>query len=124
MTDSRAKGATGERELVQEFIRRGILCRRTAQHCGMLGMPDVQCDGLGLHVEVKRTEKLRIADAVAQCNRDARGKPWIIAYRSSRMPWLIIQTLDQFNLDSDAMRRARAHRAAIVAASIDPNESV
>lgn len=110
MTDSRAKGASAERELVHEFLRIGVLCERTAQYCGNNGTADIRCMGLPWHIEVKRTEKLRLTDAIAQVERDRHGKPWIIAYRASRMPWLVIQPFSQWHTDSLAMLGAKEER--------------
>ena len=119
--NSRAKGAVGERELVQELLRRGVMCHRSVQYCGRNGDADIVCDGLNLHIEVKRTEKLRLAEAVAQASRDARSKPWIIIHRQSRGPWLVIQTLDAWSKDSAAFAIARCHRDAVVAQVMPPD---
>lgn len=110
MTNSRAKGARGELELVQEIMRLGALARRTQQYCGKAGDADIVVEGFPFHVEVKRTEKLRLADAVSQATRDARGKPWIIAHRQSHMPWLIIMPLTRFAEDSLGFSEAVAER--------------
>lgn len=95
---SRRKGASGEREFA-------ALCRehgypnvvRTAQHCGKNGgQPDVI--GLpGIHVEVKRTESLRLYDALAQAIRDCKpGRVPIVAHRKNDCGWVIILTADDF----------------------------
>ena len=117
--NSRSKGATAERELADLFLRHGVLCQRTAQYCGMSGVPDIRCEGIDLHVEVKRTEKLRLADALAQVERDRHGRPWVICYRASRMPWLVIQPFTQWTKDSAAVAVAQAHRAARMAQNAD-----
>lgn len=119
--NSRAKGAVGERELVQEFLRNGILAERTVQYCGRGGDADLRLFGTTMHCEVKRTEKLRLSDAVAQATRDARSNPWVIIHRASRSPWLVIQTFDQWCRDSHELEVARAARRAVVQQSASPN---
>lgn len=111
---SRRKGAVGERELVDELNKRGLLCRRTAQHCGMHGCADVVCDGLNLHIEVKRTERLKLWDAVEQCKRDAKGKPSVIMHRSNGKPWVAIMLLPDWLDDSKAAQSARDLRDALL----------
>ena len=49
-----------------------------------------------LHVEVKRDERLSLAEACAQAERDCGGKIWIVAHRRNRGPWFI-------TVDSDAL---------------------
>jgi Holliday junction resolvase len=110
MIHSRGKGAHAERELLQEFLRAGVLCQRTAQYCGKGGTADVICRGMNLHIEVKRTEKLRLTEAIAQVERDRHGKPWVIAYRANRMPWLILQPFSQWHRDSLLVLGAKEER--------------
>lgn len=95
---SREKGARGEREFA-------ALCRahgypeavRTAQHAGKNGgQPDVV--GLpGVHIEVKRTEALRLYDAVDQAKRDApAGRLRAVAHRKNNADWLIVMPADDW----------------------------
>ena len=111
----RRKGATGERELVQQLNARGLMCRRTVQYAGKPGTAaDVVCEALPLHIECKRTERLAWAKTLRQVQHDSRGKPWVIAYRYNGGPWLIIQTLDHWTSDSKAAALAIEHRRAII----------
>lgn len=94
---SRDKGARGELDFARLCQSQGYDVTRTAQHCGKNGgAPDVK--GLpGVHVEVKRTEALRIYDAIEQAIRDADdGKPVVVAFRKNNAPWLIIQTAEHW----------------------------
>lgn len=107
----RRKGAVGERELVQELNNRGLLCRRTAQYCGKAGTAaDIVCEGLGLHCEVKRTERLELGKAIEQVKRDSKGRPWAIFHRSNGRPWVVIMSLDHWVEDSVQAHNARALR--------------
>jgi len=121
---SRRKGAVGEREIVDRLNSMGLLCRRSVQYSGRPGTAaDIMCDGLGLHVEVKRTETFKWDDTLAQVARDSRGQPWVIFHRKSRGPWLVIQTLETWVGDSTAAQGAIAHRQELIARGahgIDP----
>jgi len=113
---SRRKGAVGEREIVDKLNSMGLLCRRSVQYAGKPGTDaDVVCEGLGLHVEVKRTETFKWDDTLAQVQRDARGTPWVILHRKSRGPWLAIMLLDAWVEDSTAAQGAIAHRQELIA---------
>jgi hypothetical protein len=48
----------------------------------------------GLHVEVKRTEKLMLWPSVEQAVADAGGKVPLVLHRPSRKPWLAVVPLD------------------------------
>ena len=88
---SRNKGAVGEREIVDLLNGAGMLARRTVQYCGNSGdSADVVLDGVGVHIEVKRTERISIRPWLEQVTRDSKGKPWILFYRGSQMRWLVI----------------------------------
>lgn len=112
----RRKGAAGEREACHELIRAGMLARRTAQYCGKSGdAADIHVEGLGVHVEIKRTEKLRIYDAVEQAKRDAKGARFIVMHRTNMKPWIVIQLLEHWVEDSEAAQGAIAHRQELIA---------
>jgi hypothetical protein len=95
VTNSRAKGAAGERELSHELTRLfGVECRRTQQFCGHAGDDDVT--GLpGIFCEAKRVQKLNVpaavAKAVEQCPAD---KVPAVFHRRNREPWLVTVRLD------------------------------
>lgn len=87
--NSKKKGAAGEREFSNLCKEHGYNTKRTQQFCGKNGDADV--DGIeGLHIEVKRVEKLNIENAIKQASDDARsGEMPIVAHRKNRGEWLI-----------------------------------
>jgi Holliday junction resolvase len=111
MVNSRRKGATAELELARVFTDAGVPSRRSVQYCGRAGDADIVCDHLDLHIEVKRTERFSLTDAIAQASADSGGKPWIIVHRSNGRPWMVIQTFDQWAADSASFREAKAANA-------------
>ena len=112
MANSKQKGTYAERELARIFTAAGVPSRRSVQYCGSAGDADIVCEHLDLHIEVKRTEQLRLNDAIAQASSDSGGRPWIIVHRSNGRPWMVIQTFAQWAADSAAFREARARNAA------------
>ena len=98
--NSKNKGSRGEREFA-------ALCRdegydnvqRGQQFQGGIESPDVK--GLpGVHVEVKRTEKLNVHSAMAQSVHDSDGGAIpIVAHRRNRDKWLVTMlATDWFSL--------------------------
>ena len=112
MANSKRKGTVAERELANIFTAAGVPSRRSVQYCGRAGDADIVCDHLDLHIEVKRTERFSLTDAIAQASTDSNGKPWIIVHRSNGRPWMVIQTFDQWAADSASFREAKARNAA------------
>ena len=95
--NSRAKGKVGEREFAALLRAEGFDARRGQQFAGGADSPDVVSDALGwLHIEVKRTQALNLADACAQAEGDSSGKPWIVAHRRNHAPWLVTLTAETF----------------------------
>jgi Holliday junction resolvase len=94
--NSREKGAKGERELARILRERGYDARRGQQFSGANGDPDVV--GLpGIHLEVKRVERLNIYDAISQSIGDARdGEMPVVVHRKNARKWLVTMTLDDF----------------------------
>ena len=88
------KGADGERELAGILAGYGYDVHRGAsQNFGT--EPDLS--GLvGIHVEVKRTQQLRLHDAMEQAKRDAvkfaDGLPAVF-HRRNREPWKVTMEL-------------------------------
>ena len=102
--DSKSKGKRGEREWSRVCRSEGYAdCRRTAQFCGKTGDAS-DCVGLpGIHQEVKRTERLRLSEAMFQAIRDAaaagNGDLPIVAHRANDEPWFVTMTsADWFKL--------------------------
>ena len=95
--NSKRKGCAGEREFAALCREHGIhTAQRGQQFQGGIDSPDVK--GLpGIHVEVKRVEKLNINDAMSQSIRDSEGKAIpIVAHRRNRTPWLITLLFDDW----------------------------
>lgn len=94
--NSRTKGKTGELELARILREHGYQSRRGQQYCGTSGDADVI--GIpGVHIEVKRVEKLNIEKAMEQSRSDARqGEIPIVAHRKNRKPWLVTMDLEDF----------------------------
>lgn len=94
--NSRDKGKRGELEFAHKLQEYGYNTRRGQQFSGKNGDADVV--GLhGIHLEVKRVEKLNIEAAMEQSVRDARqGEMPIVAHRKNGKPWLITMELDDF----------------------------
>ena len=94
MTNSRQKGAAGERELAKVLRGMGFGdCRRGQQFCGSPDSPDVA--GIaGLHIEAKRTERLNIHAAMAQSIADAGSNVPTVCHRRNRGEWLVTLRLE------------------------------
>lgn len=89
---SRDKGVRGEREVAAILRAAGYDAHRGAQHRGGPDSPDV--DGLpGVHIEVKRTERLQLYDALAQAKRDAGEALPVVIHRRNDSEWVVIQPL-------------------------------
>lgn len=93
--NSREKGRKGEVEashVLNDLL--GTDCRRGQQHAGGVDSPDVV--GLkGIHLEIKRVERLNIDDAMAQSVRDSEGSEDIpvVMHRKNRKQWLVTMRL-------------------------------
>lgn len=87
---SQRKGADGERELTALLQREGYPVRRTPSE-SYGAAPDIVCLP-GIHVEVKRVERLNISEAMNQAVRDSKkfadGFPTVF-HRRNREPWLV-----------------------------------
>ena len=93
---SREKGKRGERELANKLTEYGYNCRRGQQFCGLNGDADVV--GLpGIHIEVKRTERLNLYDAMYQAKRDKKPEEIpVVMHRRNHCEWLAIIRLEDF----------------------------
>jgi Holliday junction resolvase len=88
---SRNKGKRGELELARLLTAEGFPATRGAQHRGGTDSPDVIVPCLpGLHFEAKRTERLRLYEALAQAQADAGEKLPVVAWRRSHSDWLAV----------------------------------
>lgn len=93
---NRERGKRGEREVAQMIRDYGYPARRGAQYCGKTGQADVE--GLpGVHIEVKRVERLNIENAMKQSVSDAReGEVPIVVHRKDRSEWLVTMRFDDY----------------------------
>jgi len=89
---SREKGKRGEREVASLLREYGYDARRGQQYHGGSDSPDVV--GLaGVHIEVKRTERLDLYGALAQSKGDAGEEMPIVVHRKNNAEWVVIQPL-------------------------------
>lgn len=98
---SKRKGKIGELEVANLLKVAGFNAHRSVQYCGATGdAPDVVVEGLPLHIEVKRVERLNLKQAYQQAVHDskANGKNEIpvIFHRRSRQPWMVMLSADDF----------------------------
>ena len=99
--NSKAKGNRGEKEFTALCREEGYDTHRAQQPYARGGIDTADIVGLPhLHVEVKRTEKLRLYEAMAQATRDSAGQAIpIVAHRRNRDGWLItMRAGDWFSL--------------------------
>ena len=86
---SRRKGKVGEREISHILQERGYDAHRGQQFCGANGDADVV--GLpGVHLEVKRVERLNIVNAMEQSKSDAsENEIPVVVHRRNGQEWLL-----------------------------------
>jgi len=94
--NSKRKGKRGELEFSNLCKEHGFNTRRSQQYSGINGDADVV--GLdGIHVEVKRVERLNISNAMQQAIRDSKeGEIPIVAHRKNRENWKVTMKLDDW----------------------------
>ncbi len=93
---SQTKGAAGERELAAILRQYGYDIQRGGFVFGevpdLVGLP-------GIHIEVKRVEKLNLDAAFDQSSRDSEkfrdGFPTVI-FRKNRKPWMVVMKLEDW----------------------------
>lgn len=91
--NSKEKGKRGELEVAHMLQKYGYKARRSVQYSGANGDADVI--GLpGIHIEVKRREKLNIYDAVDQAKRDCKDDLPAVFHRKNNCEWLVTMPLD------------------------------
>ena len=108
--NSKAKGKRGELEWARFCREQGYDVRRTTQYCGNplrggalhdgnMDSDSSDCVGLpGIHIEVKRTEHLRLYDAMEQAVRDSRDRDDlpVVAHRRNNSEWLVVMRADDW----------------------------
>lgn len=101
MINSKRKGKIGELEWAGVLKEKGWEARRGVQYSGDVDAPDVVCQELPIHWEVKRQENLNVHKAVAQAIRDCpKGKWRVVAHRKGKQgvvaQWLVTLPADDF----------------------------
>lgn len=94
--NSRAKGASGERELAEFFREHGVDARRGQQFAGGSDSPDVITALNGVHIEAKRVEAGNLYKWLDQARRDAGNDIPAVAHRKNNREWVLIIGLDDF----------------------------
>jgi hypothetical protein len=85
----RTKGAVGEREaaaLISKIFN--TEASRSARN-GVDAAEDVHHNIVGLHVEIKRVEKLNVPAALEKAKSDAKSKIPSLWHRRNRSEWLV-----------------------------------
>lgn len=104
---SQRKGADGERELAAILQEQGYSCHRGGS-MSFGEVPDLT--GLpGIHIEVKRVERLNVGEAMDQAIRDSErmhdGIPALF-HRRNRKPWIVSMRLtDWLQLYKESRRK-------------------
>lgn len=96
--NSRAKGKNGELEAVRFLKEHGYTnAKRGVQYNGRNGDADVVDALPGVHLEIKRVERLNVQDAIDQSKRDAReGEMPIVLHRRNHCKWLVTLDAEDF----------------------------
>lgn len=102
--NSRAKGATGERQLAKKLREYGYNARRGQQYSGSNGDADVVTDMGDIHIECKYTARGHgfLYDWLGQSKRDAKENEMpVVMHRyvskdARGLPWLVTLSLDDF----------------------------
>lgn len=104
MVNSKQKGSRGEREaakLLNKLL--GCEARRGQQFKGTPESPDLVDAIPGVHVEVKRVEKLNLLNAINQAKADAGAdEVAMVLHRRNQTPWLV--TIEADNIVAFAER--------------------
>ena len=89
---SRRKGLSGEHEVAAIWQTAGFAVR------GLEGTGDhlvIRCDGLTIHSEVKRRERINVWECWAQAERETpQGALTVLAIRRNRGKWLAVVELE------------------------------
>ena len=87
--NSNQKGKAGEREFANLCREKGFIkARRGQQYSGIEGKDVVGLEGI--HIEVKRVERLNLSKAMKQAIEDSsEGERPIVAHRKNREEWKV-----------------------------------
>jgi hypothetical protein len=120
---SRQKGKRGERECAAEFgqllgLAEGA-ARRGVQFAGGPDSPDVVLDGVNIHVEAKRVERLQLWAAIEQAKKDSPpGKTPVVWHKANRRgSVVIVETAMLVDLAREIVRATSS--AAVVPSQAD-----
>jgi hypothetical protein len=107
---SKRKGAAGEREAAEKLNEvLGTRFHRGRQYHGGPDSPDLAGDLPGLHVEVKRCERLSLYKALAQARQDASvTQVPAVMHRMNGKPWVIVVQVDDLIRLLDVVDEQRA----------------
>lgn len=97
--NSKQKGKRGENEIVRKLKEYGYNTRRSVQYNGKADDGQADLIGLdGIHVEVKRVERLNIYDAIEQAKRDSKNSDNLPAvfHRKNNCEWLVTMRLEDW----------------------------
>lgn len=98
MTNSRAKGARGEREFARLLQDHGLMARRGQQFRGGPDSPDVICESWPWsHWEVKWRQQHNFWDWMTQAAEEmAPGRVPLVAAKKNGKPWLVAMRAEDF----------------------------
>lgn len=93
--NSKDKGKRGELQAAAKLREHGISARRGQQFSGSAESPDVITAIENVHIEVKRTERFRLYDALEQAETDSgRDSKPLVLHRPNRKAWVVVCYLD------------------------------
>lgn len=98
MTNSRAKGAAAEREVIAILRAAGWpQARRSSDGRAQIERGDIVRGPAGVHLEVKRRERIHIVEWSHQAESEAHftDRPAVV-WRKSREPWRVSMLLDDW----------------------------
>lgn len=106
---SKRKGAAGELEAAAKLNEvLGTHLRRGRQYHGGPDSPDLTGDVAELHVEVKRTERFRLWDALKQARDDASvDQVPVVMHRANKKPWVLVVEVEMLIRLLDVVDEAR-----------------
>lgn len=90
MPNSKQKGKRGELEFAHLLKEYGYEARRGQQFKGTPDSPDIICEDLPFHFEIKRVQALNVSKAMEQAKADS-GEDCIpaVAHRKNGEDWLV-----------------------------------